>query len=382
MPNSLISPLGGTLVNRVSALEPTDFTHLPILELTDRNDADLELIATGVYSPLTGFQGERDYQSVLESMRLADGTPWSIPITLGVSREAAAQFHGQVLLARDGLPVGLLDVTEQFAPDKLAEAQAVYRTQDPAHPGVAALLGTGEVNLAGEVTLFQVSKGEFPAHHYMPLQTRAAFSERGWKTVVAFQTRNPIHRAHEYLHKVALETIDGLFLNPLVGRTKSDDVPAETRVKAYEVLLEKYYPAARVLLGVYPAAMRYAGPREAILHAISRRNYGCTHFIVGRDHAGVGNYYGTYDAQEIFDAYTPEELGITIIKFEHTFYCQSCQQLVSSRTCPHDSSHHLTLSGTRVREKLRAGENLPPEFTRPEVAEVLRAAYQAALEPA
>jgi sulfate adenylyltransferase len=383
MSNDLISPLGGSLVNRVSAADPRDFAHLPTLELSDRSFADLELIATGVYSPLTGFLGERDHESVVGSMRLADGTPWSIPITLGVSKLEAGKYkNGSVLLTRNAQPVGLLEVSEQYVPDKQREALEVYRTVDEKHPGVAALLEAESVNLAGEVTLFEVPKGEFPQHHFTPSETRAAFRERGWKSVVAFQTRNPIHRAHEYLHKVALETIDGLFLNPLVGRTKSDDVPAETRVRAYEVLLEKYYPASRVLFGVYPAAMRYAGPREAILHAISRRNYGCTHFIVGRDHAGVGNYYGTYDAQEIFSAYSKEELGIEIIKFEHTFYCRSCQSLVSSRTCPHDSSHHLALSGTKVRELLSRGESLPPEFTRAEVAEVLREAYRAVLEPA
>ena len=373
--NSLITPLGGKLINRVKALDPKDFAHLPTLELSDRNYADLELIATGVYSPLTGFVGSKDHASIVETLRLANGLPWSIPITLGVSSETAKTLTGKVLLNYRNAPVGLLEVSEQYTPDKQKEAFEVYRTTDEKHPGVAALLEQGEVNLAGDITLFEVSRGDYPEHHYTPLETREQFAKKGWKTVVAFQTRNPIHRAHEYLHKVALETIDGLFLNPLVGSTKSDDVPASTRVKAYEVLLESYYPASRVLFGVYPATMRYAGPREAILHAISRRNYGCTHFIVGRDHAGVGTYYGTYDAQEIFNTYTKAELGIEIIKFEHTFYCRTCGSLVSSRTCPHDSSHHLVLSGTKVREKLTAGEDLPTEFTRKEVAEVLRAAY-------
>jgi sulfate adenylyltransferase len=372
---SLITPLGSKLINRVKNLDPKDFVHLPTLELSDRNYADLELIATGVYSPLTGFVGSKDHASIVENLRLANGLPWSIPITLGVSSKAAKNFTGKVLLSYRNAPVGLLEVSEQYTPDKQKEAFEVYRTTDEKHPGVAALLEQGEVNLAGDITLFEVSRGDYPEHHYTPLETREQFAKKGWKTVVAFQTRNPIHRAHEYLHKVALETIDGLFLNPLVGSTKSDDVPASTRVKAYEVLLESYYPASRVLFGVYPAAMRYAGPREAILHAISRRNYGCTHFIVGRDHAGVGTYYGTYDAQEIFNTYSKEELGIEIIKFEHTFYCRTCGSLVSSRTCPHDSSHHLILSGTKVREKLTAGEELPVEFTRKEVAEVLRAAY-------
>ncbi len=378
---SLSTPHGGALINRLTKADPNTFAHLPKLELSDRNLADLELIATGVYSPLTGFLGQADYESVVERMRLADGTPWSVPITLGVSPDDAPRYQGEVALTHGGQIVGTLSVTEHYAPDRQREALEVYRTADAAHPGVAALYAQGAINLAGPVTLFQVSRGEFPNHHLTPAETREAFKARGWRTVVAFQTRNPIHRAHEYLHKVALETIDGLFLNPLVGSTKSDDVPAATRMRAYEVLLENYYPASRVLLGSYPAAMRYAGPREAILHAISRKNYGCTHFIVGRDHAGVGNYYGTYDAQQIFDAYTPEELGIEIIKFEHTFHCKTCGSIVSSRTCPHDSSHHLVLSGTKVRELLSRGDHLPAEFTRPEVAEVLREAYRAALIP-
>lgn len=378
-PILLPAPLGGTLVNCVQRpghdFDPAELAGLPRLELSERSFADLEMLATGAYSPLTGFLGEADYLSVIEHLRLADGTPWSIPITLPVSREEAGQFTGRVVLTREGEPVGLLDVQERYGARKSFEAREVYRTEDPAHPGVAALYAQGDVNLAGPVTLFEVPRGAFPRHHRTPAEVREVIEARGWRTSVAFQTRNPIHRAHEYLHKVTLELVDGLLLHPLVGQTKGDDVPAGTRVKAYEVLLGGYYPQARTLLSVYPAAMRYAGPREAILHALSRRNYGVTHFIVGRDHAGVGNYYGTYDAQEIFSAYTPEELGIRILKFEHTFYCRACGQLVSPRTCPHGSEHHLVLSGTKVREKLRAGENLPAEFTRPEVAEVLRGAY-------
>ncbi|AWR87412.1 sulfate adenylyltransferase [Meiothermus taiwanensis] len=374
---SLPSPHGGTLVERVLEADPQEFAHLPALELDAQGYADLELIATGVYSPLQGFMGEADYRRVLEEMRLSGGLPWSIPITLAVPRSQAVLYRRRVRLVWNGKTVGLLEVEEQYQPDKRQEALAVYRTANPAHPGVAALLARGEVYLAGGVYLLHLDRGPFPEHHYTPRETRRIFAQRGWKTVVAFQTRNPIHRAHEYLHKVALEQLDGLFLNPLVGATKADDVPASVRMEAYKVLLEHYYPKERVLLGVYPAAMRYAGPREAVLHAISRKNYGCTHFIVGRDHAGVGQYYGPYEAQEIFSAFRPEEIGIQIVKFEHSFYCRACQAIVTPRTCPHDSQHHLVLSGTRVRELLRAGAPLPAEFTRPEVAAVLRSAYQA-----
>ena len=372
---TLPAPLGGTLIDRVRPALPGELSGLPTLELSERAAADLEMIATGAYSPLSGFLNRADYESVVERLRLADGTPWSIPITLMVSREEARQARGTVVLTRHGQPAGLIEVSEQYTPDKAHEAREVYRTADVAHPGVAALYAAGEVYLAGEVTLFQVPRGHFPAHHRTPAEVRAVIEARGWRSTVAFQTRNPIHRAHEYLQKVALELVDGLLLHPLVGATKGDDVPADVRVKAYEVLLDKYYPASRTLLSVYPAAMRYAGPREAILHALSRRNYGASHFIVGRDHAGVGSYYGTYEAQEIFSHFTAAELGIQILKFEHTFYCKSCAQLVSPRTCPHDGSYHLVLSGTKVRELLRAGEDLPAEFTRPEVAEVLREGY-------
>jgi sulfate adenylyltransferase len=369
----LITPHGGTLIHRIRTPEELgiNLAELPKLEINERSLSDLECIATGIYSPLTGFANSRDHASILKNMRLENGLPWSIPITL--SHNTA--LSGKIVLTHQNNPVGLLEITETYTPDRQAEAQAVYRTTDPNHPGVAALLSQAPVNLAGDIWLFELHRGRFPASHFTPIQTRAKFAELGWRSVVAFQTRNPVHRAHEYLHKVALETIDGLFLNPLVGETKSDDVPASTRMAAYEVLLANYYPKDRVLLGVYPAAMRYAGPREAILHAISRKNYGCTHFIVGRDHAGVGSYYGTYDAQEIFNQYGLEEIGIQIIKFEHTFYCKKCGAVVSSRTCPHDKNEHLVLSGTKVRELLSAGAELPPEFSRPEVAQVLRAAY-------
>lgn len=378
-PITLPTPLGGSLVRRIwrpgQDFDPAELVGRPRLELGSRSLADLEMIATGAYSPLTGFVGAADYLSIIEHLRLADGTPWSLPITLPVTPEQAAGLSGRVVLTHGGEPVGTLDIEEKYAAQKSLEAREVYRTEEEAHPGVAALYAQGDVYLAGPVTLFEVPRGEFPRAHRTPAEVREVIEARGWRSTVAFQTRNPIHRAHEYLQKVALELVDGLLLHPLVGQTKGDDVPAETRMEAYEVLLRGYYPQERTLLSVYPAAMRYAGPREAIVHALSRRNYGATHFIVGRDHAGVGSYYGTYDAQEIFNTYTAEELGIRILKFEHTFYCQSCGQLVSPRTCPHDSSHHLVLSGTKVREKLRAGENLPAEFTRPEVAEVLRKAY-------
>lgn len=379
-PATLPTPLGGTLVRRIwrpgQDFDPAELAGLPRLEVSEGSLADLEMLATGAYSPLTGFVNEADYLGIVEHLRLADGTPWSLPITLAVSREQAERLGGRVVLTHAGQDVGTLDIEEKYLARKAWEAREVYRTEDEAHPGVAALYAAGEVYLAGPVTLFEVPRGEFPRHHRTPAEVREVIEARGWRSTVAFQTRNPIHRAHEYLQKVALELVDGLLLHPLVGRTKSDDVPADTRMEAYEVLLRGYYPQERTLLSVYPAAMRYAGPREAIVHALSRRNYGATHFIVGRDHAGVGSYYGTYDAQEIFSAYTAEELGIRILKFEHTFYCQSCAQMVSPRTCPHDASHHLILSGTKVREKLRAGEHLPPEFTRPEVAEVLRRAYR------
>jgi sulfate adenylyltransferase/3'-phosphoadenosine 5'-phosphosulfate synthase len=374
-----IAPHGGRLVNRIASAEEAApwrdrAPQLPAITLTPRQVSDVEMIAIGGFSPLTGFLGARDYHEVLDSMHLASGLVWPIPITLAVSEDDGRRLAvGQPIALNDpsGRLLAIMYLEEKYAAEPEREAQSVYRTTDPAHPGVAVLYQQGPVLLAGPITLINRPASPFPAYRLDPAETRALFAARGWRRVVGFQTRNPVHRAHEYIQKAALEIVDGLLLHPLVGETKGDDIPAAVRMRCYEVLLEHYYPKDRVVLAINPAAMRYAGPREAVFHALVRQNYGCTHFIVGRDHAGVGNYYGPYDAQLIFDTFRPGEIGITPLFFDHTFYCRSCAGIVSAKTCPHDAGEHVTLSGTQVRTMLRAGEPLPPEFTRPEIAAVL-----------
>jgi sulfate adenylyltransferase len=372
-----IAPHGGRLVDlreghpERSADEARQF---PKVALGPREQADFEMLATGAMSPLGGFMVEKDYASVIDEMRLASGLVWSLPITLSVDDDGLKRIgraEGVALTIDDG-PAGILEVEQVYRRDREVEARSVFQTTDRAHPGVAALDRAGDWLLGGRVRAIELPRHDtFTEHRRAPAETRAAFAERGWRRVVGFQTRNPVHRAHEYIQKCALEIVDGLLLHPLVGETKEDDVPADVRMECYTILLDHYYPKDRVLLSVFPAAMRYAGPKEAIFHAIVRKNYGCTHFIVGRDHAGVGTFYGTFDAQRIFERFDPEDLGIAPLMFDHAFWCHRCEGMATPKICPHGDEDRLILSGTKVREMLRNGERPPPEFSRPEVADIL-----------
>lgn len=386
----MIEPHGGKLIGRELKGKEAEAARakaarLKKLTLSLLEESDLEMIAAGALSPLEGFMGRADFDSVLEKMHLAKGLAWSLPVVKSVTAEEAKFLkpgEEAALCNERGEALALIKIEEIFPHDKTRHAEKAYGTREEAHPGIARVFKMGDFLVGGKISLLKrPAHNDFLEYRRDPAETRRIFSERGWNRVVAFQTRNPIHRAHEYIQKCALEVVDGLLIHPLVGETKGDDTPAAVRMRCYEVLIEKYYQKARVLLSVFPAAMRYAGPREAIWHALIRKNYGCTHFIVGRDHAGVSRpdgkgFYGPFDAQKIFDAFKPGEIGVTPLFFENSFYCKACQAVVTEKTCPHDASHHLVLSGTQVREMLSRGIIPPPEFSRPEVVQVLIEAYQ------
>ncbi len=350
----------------------------PSIVLDDERIMDAELIATGGYSPIQGFLTREDFEGVLEKMRLASGSPWTIPIVLPVTKERAEKLEEGseiALLDKDGEAIAVLHLKEKFTYDKRRMVEKVFRTTDEEHPGVAKSYTWGDILLGGEIDLVNRPKHPFERYHMDPAHTRKEFSARNWKTVVGFQTRNPIHRSHEYLQKCALETVDGLLIHPLVGWTRSEDIPADVRMRSYEIILNNYYPKNRFMLTTLTTEMRYAGPREAIFHALVRKNFGCTHFIVGRDHAGVGGYYGPYDAQRIFFEFDEKELGVTPMFFENAFFCVLCDAMATEKTCPHLKSTRVALSGTKVRELLVDKKPISEKVLRPEVAELLAKYY-------
>ncbi len=374
----LIKPHGDKLINCFAKDEELkelqkEAKSLKTIKVSKKTQCDLEMIGIGAFSPLNGFVSKKDYESIVNNMRLSNGLTWPIPIALQVKQEdyEIVKNEKKIGLIDDSSEIAaILYIDEIYQPDQNKEAQNIYKTTDIAHPGVKYLMEAGSYYISGEVKLLKHLYDEFPEFNLGCEGTRKIFLEKKWKKIVAFQTRNPVHRAHEYLLKVALETVDGLLLHPTMGETKGDDISASVRMKCYEKTIQ-FFPENRALLCVMPASMRYAGPKEAILHAIIRQNYGCTHFIVGRDHAGVGTYYGTYEAQEIFNELKADDLKIQTIFFEHSFFCKACNDMASFKTCPHDKSNHIVLSGTKVREMLKNGEIPPIEFTRPEIAKIL-----------
>ncbi len=373
------TPHGGVLVNRIATgdrkteLEAKAKTIFN-LTIEDRYGADIEMIAVGAFSPITGFMGKADCESAIENMTLTNGLAWGIPIPLPAGDQYDNLSEGQeiALLNKEGHVLAIMTVEEKFELDLANFAQKCFGTTEDKHPGVAAINRGGNKYIAGPLEMVNrpVRHDDIDGKYFIdPVDTRAEFEKRKWKTIVAFQTRNPIHRAHEYLIKCAQETVDGALIHPIVGETKSDDIPADTRMRCYEALIAGYFNPANTMLSVLPTAMRYAGPREAINHTLIRKNYGCTHMIIGRDHAGVGTYYGTYDAQVIMDAVGPK-MGMQILKFENTFFCKETNGMASSKTAPVNATQ-VSLSGTKVREMLGNGERPPAEFSRPEVADIL-----------
>ena len=350
--------------------------------LDSRAVSDVLMLGMGAYTPLDGFMGQDDWRGACVDMRLSSGLFWPIPITLPVAPDVAGPIPLQEEVAltgsEDGEILAILKVREKYGIDKALEARHVYGTTDPKHPGVAKVMGQGEVNLAGPVLV--LSEGEYarryPQLYVRPIEARTLFRERGWSRVAAFQTRNPMHRSHEYLVKIALEVLDGVFIHQVLGKLKPGDVPAEVRTRAVQAMVDNYFRPATVIQAGYPIEMRYAGPREALLHALIRQNFGCSHLVVGRDHAGVGQYYGPYDSQLIFDQLWEGALETQPLKIDVTFYCRRCFGMATARTCPHDAQYQVAISGTRLREMLSTGVEVPPEFSRPEVVAILGEYYR------
>ncbi len=372
----MIRPHGGSLTNRVARGRERDrleeeSRELPSIVINDELAMDCQNIARGVFSPLTGFVGSRDYENILDHMRLSNDVPWTIPIILDVEESRARELDEQdrVALTNQGDLIAVMDVEEIFPLDKKRHAQAVFGTKDSRHPGVAKTFSRGDFLIGGDISLVDPPPSSYPNLHLMPLETRILFREKGWRTVVGFQTRNVPHLGHEYLQKTALSFTDGVMINPVIGRKKSGDFKDDLIIEAYQALMENYYLKERAVLVILQFEMRYAGPREAILHAIMRKNHGCTHFIVGRDHAGVGNYYPPFAAQEIFEEFP--DLGISPLFFKSFFHCRRCRGVANEKTCPHPPEDHINFSGTRIREMLDRNERPPPEIMRPEIADIV-----------